>query len=126
MPIARGMDHTGDVTKQERDFWNTKSKAFFGRTAGGTHLQVFNDSRATPALTGRTSFRYQLKYAGGAWSAEKMFYEAGIKNSSPALIEAAPGRFSRDLRPWDQGPLAHPHPLREIRRLRPTLRFLYR
>jgi len=87
-PLARGAGHTGDVTKQGPDFGNTKSKAFFGRTTGGTHLYVFNDSPATPAP------------AGGAWSAEKIFYDAGSKNSYAALIEAAPGGFRAV---WDGG-----------------------
>ena len=40
------------------------------------------------------------KPAGGAWSDEKTFYEARIKNSYPTLIEVAPGEF-RCV--WDSG-----------------------
>ena len=37
---------------------------------------------------------------GGQWSEEKTFYEAGIKNSYPTLIEVAPGDFRAV---WDSG-----------------------
>ena len=40
------------------------------------------------------------KRHGGAWSSEKTFYDAGIKNSYPTLIEVAPGDFRAV---WDSG-----------------------
>jgi hypothetical protein len=79
---------------------------FFGRAADGTHLYVYNDG---PAQRGsapgfphgrRTSLRYKTKPPGGAWSAEKTFFDAGIKNSCPTLIEVAPGDFRAV---WDSG-----------------------
>lgn len=91
---------TWSPAKQEPDLWNAKSKAFFGRTAHGTHLYVYNDGPATPAPTGRMALRYKLKPASGAWGAEKSFYDAGIKNSYPTLIEVAPGDFRAV---WDSG-----------------------
>ncbi len=44
--------------------------------------------------------RYKVKPQSGAWSAEKTFYDAGIKNSYPTLIEVAPGDFRAV---WDSG-----------------------
>jgi len=46
------------------------------------------------------ALRYKLKPAGGGCGAEKTFYDAGIKNSYPTLIEVAPGDFRAV---WDSG-----------------------
>ncbi len=46
------------------------------------------------------ALRYKTKPAGGTWSGEKTFYDAGIKNSYPTLIEVAPGDFRAV---WDSG-----------------------
>ena len=40
----------------------------------------------------------KTKPPGGAWSAEKTFFDAGIKNSYPTLIEVAPGDTVAKLR----------------------------
>ena len=40
------------------------------------------------------------KPAAAAWSGEKTFFDAGIHNSYPTLIETAPGEF-RCV--WDSG-----------------------
>ena len=91
---------TWSPAKQEPDLWNAKSKAFYGRAAFGTHLYVYNDGPASPAPTGRMALRYKLQPAGAAWGGEKTFYDAGIKNSYPTLIEVAPGDFRAV---WDSG-----------------------
>jgi len=86
--------------------YNAKSKGFFGRASDGTHLYVYNDGPAQRDKTaefphgGRTSLRYKTKPPGGAWSAEKTFFDAGIKNSYPTLLEVAPGDFRAV---WDSG-----------------------
>ncbi len=98
--ISQDGGRTWSAAKQESELWNAKSKAFFGKTADGVHVYVYNDGPATPAPTGRTSLRYKTKPSGGAWSAEKTFYDAGIKNSYPTLIEVAPGDFRAV---WDSG-----------------------
>ena len=95
---------------------NAKSKAFFGCTASGTHIYVYNDGPAQRTKTpdfphgGRTSLRYKTQPPGGAWSEPKTFYHAGIKNSYPSLIEVAPDDF-RCV--WDSGtadtPRTHIH-----------------
>lgn len=47
------------------------------------------------------ALRYKLQpTAGGPWGAEKTFYDAGIHNSYPTLIEIAPGDFRAV---WDSG-----------------------
>lgn len=86
--------------KQEPDLWNAKSKAFFGRTTAGVQVYVYNDGPANPAPGGRMALRYKTKPPGGSWSAEKTFFDAGIKNSYPTLIEVAPGDFRAV---WDSG-----------------------
>ncbi len=98
--VSRDGGRTWSPAQPEPDLWNAKSKAFFGRAANGTHLYVYNDGPASPAPTGRMALRYKLKPAGGTWSAEKTFYDAGIKNSYPTLIEVAPGDFRAV---WDSG-----------------------
>jgi hypothetical protein len=98
--VSRDGGHTWSPAKQEPDPWNVKLKAFFGRTEHGTHLYVYNDAPASPAPTGRLALRYKLKPAGGSWGAEKTFYDAGIKNSYPTLIEVAPVDFRAV---WDSG-----------------------
>jgi hypothetical protein len=54
--------------------------------------------------------RYKIKSPGGVWSEEKTFYDAGIKNSYPTLVEVAHGDFRAV---WDSGtadtPRTHIH-----------------
>ena len=56
------------------------------------------------------ALRYKTKAPGGLWSEQKTFYDAGIKNSYPTLIEVAPGDFRAV---WDSGtpdrPRTHIH-----------------
>jgi hypothetical protein len=92
--------HTWSTARPEPELYNAKSKSFFGRAANGTHLYVYNDGPAQPAPGSRTALRYKTKPPGGAWSEERTFFDAGIKNSYPTLIEVAP----RDFRAvWDSG-----------------------
>jgi hypothetical protein len=39
------------------------------------------------------ALRYKAKPASGAWSDERTFFDTGIHNSYPTLIETAPGEF---------------------------------
>ena len=98
--VSRDGGRTWSAAQQESDLWNAKSKGYFGRTAQGVHVYVYNDGPANPAPTGRMALRYKTRPAGGPWSAEKTFYDAGIKNSYPTLIEVAPGEFRAV---WDSG-----------------------
>lgn len=91
--------HTWSVAKEEPELHNAKSKAYYGRAADGTHIYVYNDGPAQ-SEGGRMALRYKTKPRGGAWSAAKTFYDAGIKNSYPTLIEVAPGDFRAV---WDSG-----------------------
>ena len=93
------------------DLHNAKSKGFFGRAADGTHIYVYNDGPPQRVVApgfphgGRTSLRYKIKSAGGKWSEEKTFFDAGIKNSYPTLVEVAPGNFRAV---WDSGTVDTP------------------
>ncbi len=98
--VSRDGGRTWSPARQEPELWNAKSKAFFGRTAHGAHLYVYNDGPAAPAPGSRTALRYKLKPAGGAWGDEQTFFDSGTKNSYPTLIEVAPGEFRAV---WDSG-----------------------
>jgi len=87
---------TWSVAAEETDLWNTVSEAWFGQARGGTQLYVYNDG---PAWS-RMALRYKVKPTAGAWSGEKIFFDAAIHNSYPTLIETAPGEF-RCV--WDSG-----------------------
>lgn len=81
---------------EEPELWNSVSKGHFDRKADGTHLYVYSDG---PAWS-RMALRYKTRPAGGAWSSEKSFFDAGIHNSYPTLVEIAPGEFRAV---WDSG-----------------------
>ena len=99
--VSQDGGRTWSAAKPEPELWNAKSKAFYGRAANGAHLYVYNDGPATPAPGGRMGLRYKVQpTAGGAWSEQKTFYDAGIHNSYPTLIEVAPGDFRAV---WDSG-----------------------
>ena len=104
--VSRDGGRTWRVAKPEPDLHNAKSKAFFGRSSNGTHIYVYSDGPPQGVKTpefpngGRISLRYKTKNPGDTWSEEKTFYDAGIKNSYPTLIEIAPGDF-RCV--WDSG-----------------------
>jgi hypothetical protein len=98
--------HTWSVARPEPDLHNAKSKGYFGQASDGTHIYVYNDGPQQREKTaefpngGRTSLRYKIKAPGGAWSKERNFFDAGIKNSYPTLTEIAAGEF-RCV--WDSG-----------------------
>ncbi len=87
---------TWSVAREEPELWNTVSEAWFGQSQSGTQLYVYNDG---PAFS-RMALRYKVKPAGGAWGVEKTFFDAGIHNSYPTLVEIAPGEFRAV---WDSG-----------------------
>ncbi|UCC97919.1 MAG: exo-alpha-sialidase [Phycisphaerales bacterium] len=114
--LSRDGGRTWTPAQPESALHNAKSKGFFGRTENGTHIYVYNDGPAQRDIApgfphgGRTSLRYKIRPAGGTWSEEKTFFDAGIKNSYPTLIEVAPGDFRAV---WDSGtsdkPRTHIH-----------------
>jgi hypothetical protein len=57
--VSRDGGRTWSPAKQEPELWNAKSKAFFGRTATGVHVYVYNDGPANPAPGGRMALRYK-------------------------------------------------------------------
>lgn len=99
--VSKDGGRTWTPAKQEPELWNARSKGFYGQSANGMHLYVYNDGPAMPAPGGRMALRYKLQPTlGGAWSAEKTFYDSGTHNSYPTLIEIAPGDFRAV---WDSG-----------------------
>jgi hypothetical protein len=109
--VSRDGGATWSTAVPESALHNSKSKGFFGRAGNGTHIYVYNDGPAqrdrAPGFPngGRTSLRYKTKPPGGAWSAEKTFFDASIKNSYPTLVEVAPGDFRAV---WDSGTATTP------------------
>jgi hypothetical protein len=104
--VSRDGGRTWSVATAEDELYNAKSKGFFNRAADGTLIYVYNDGppqrdkAAGFPHGGRTSLRYKIKPPGGGWSEERTFFDAGIKNSYPTLIEVGPGEF-RGV--WDSG-----------------------
>lgn len=105
--VSRDGGRTWSAAVSEPELHNAKAKGYFSHTANGGHVYVYNDGpaqgdRSWPGWPngGRTSLRYKVKEKGGAWSEEKTFYDAGIKNSYPTLVEVAPGDFRAV---WDSG-----------------------
>ena len=109
--VSRDGGHTWSAAQPEPELHNAKAKGFFGRAADGTHIYVYNDGPARREITpefphgGRMSLRYKIKPVGGKWSEEKTFFDAGIKNSYPTLIEVRPGDFRAV---WDSGTAERP------------------
>jgi hypothetical protein len=99
--VSKNGGRTWSPAQQEPELWNAKSKAFYGKAQNGTHLYIYNDGPAMPAPGGRMALRYKLQPTpGGPWAEEKTFFDAGIHNSYPTLIEVAPGDFRAV---WDSG-----------------------
>jgi hypothetical protein len=99
--VSKDGGRTWTAARQEPDLWNSRSKGFYGQTANGTHLYVYNDGPAMPSPMGRMALRYKLQSTpGGPWSDEKTFYDSATHNSYPTLIEIAPGDFRAV---WDSG-----------------------
>jgi hypothetical protein len=97
--VSKDGGRTWTTARQEPDLWNSRSKGFYGQSANGTHLYVYNDGPSMPV--GRMALRYKLQPTpGGPWSDEKNFYDSGTHNSYPTLIEIAPGDFRAV---WDSG-----------------------
>jgi hypothetical protein len=108
--VSRDGGRTWSTAKEEPELYNAKSKGFFGRSENGTHVYVYNDGPAQREPGGRMALRYKTKPSGGTWSEEKTFFDAGIKNSYPTLVEVSPGEFRAV---WDSGtsdtPRTHIH-----------------
>lgn len=114
--ISTDGGHTWSTARQEPDLHNAKAKSYFGRAQNGTHLYVYNDGPAQRTIApgfpngGRVSLRYKIKPPGSRWGKQKTFFDAGIKNSYPTLVEIAPGEFRAV---WDSGtadtPRTHIH-----------------
>jgi hypothetical protein len=94
--------HTWAPARPEPDLPNTVSKAFFGRDALGRHLYVYS---AGPQGE-RAALHYKLKRPGQPWSDARVFFDPGVKNSYPTLLEDAPGRFHAV---WDSSESAARH-----------------
>jgi hypothetical protein len=88
----------------ETQLWNTCSKAYFGKDALGRYLYVYS-----PGAKGeRRALAFQVKERGQDWSAPQVFYDTGVRNSYPTLLEYAPGKF---YAVWDSSFNADEHRL---------------
>ena len=80
----------------EPELFNSVAKGYYGRDARGDEIYVYNDGKAWI----RKSLRYTVRHAGQGWGPERTFFDAGIHNSYPTLLEYAPGNF---YAVWDSG-----------------------
>jgi len=117
--VSKDGGRTWSVAREEPDLHNAKSKGFFvaPRTAC---ISTFTTT-APPSGTRRLSFRTADEchcVTRPSRPAERgvrrgPFFDAGIKNSYPTLLEVAPGDFRAV---WDSGTAdtrAHVHQLRQ-------------
>jgi hypothetical protein len=95
---SRSLDggRTWSVALAEPALYNACAKGFFGRTAAGTEVYVYNDG---PARS-RFALRYKTRPPGKGWSPERTFFDAGTHNSYPTLIEKNAGEY---YAVWDSG-----------------------
>lgn len=77
------------AAQPEPDLHNAVSKAFYGRDAKGRHVYVYN----TGDRAARRGLHYKVKRPGEPWGEARVFFDPGVKNSYPTLIEYAPGEF---------------------------------
>ena len=102
---------TWSVAAPEPELHNAKSKGFYCKTALGHYLYVYNDGPAQRSMApgfpfgGRTSLRYKIRIPRGNWLGERTFFDAGIKNSYPSLVEVSPCDFRAV---WDSGTAEKP------------------
>lgn len=87
---------TWSMSREEPELWNSVAEAWFGPSSTGAQLYVYNDG---PPFS-RMALRYKVRPPDGSWSGERTFFEAGIHNSYPTLLEVAPGEFRAV---WDSG-----------------------
>lgn len=93
---------TWSPAQPEPDLHNAVSKAFFGRDSLGRYVYVYN----TGGRSERRALHYKVKRPGEPWGPARAFYDTGVKNSYPTLIEFAPGQFHCV---WDSSDTADRH-----------------
>ncbi|HVB96427.1 MAG TPA: sialidase family protein [Chloroflexota bacterium] len=87
--ISRDGGHTWDTARPEPALHNATSKAFFSRDGRGHLLYVYS----VGAYGERRGLAYKVKPPGEPWSEARTFFDIGVKNSYPTLLEYAPGHF---------------------------------
>jgi hypothetical protein len=92
--ISKDHGKTWSMAAPEPDLPNFVSKAFFGKDQKGNHIYVYSDQRSRMAL------KFKVRAPGKAWSEERVFFDAGTKNSYPTLVENGPGEWDCV---WDSG-----------------------
>jgi hypothetical protein len=80
----------------EPELFNSVAKGYYGQSALGTEVYVYNDGEAWLPK----ALRYKIRRPGQEWTRERTFFDAGIRNSYPTLLEHAPGEF---YAVWDSG-----------------------
>jgi hypothetical protein len=92
--VSRDGGRTWSLGQPEPALHNTTSKAYYGRSATGVELYVYNVGPRGE----RKALAYKTRRPGEQWSAEKVFFDANVHNSYPTLLEYAPDQF---LCTWD-------------------------
>jgi len=86
---SRDGGRTWSPGRPEPALHNTVSKAYYGRDALGNAVYVYSMG----PYRERRGLGYCVKPPGGDWSAPRTFYDAGVCNSYPTLLELAPSEF---------------------------------
>jgi BNR repeat-like domain len=94
--ISRDAGRTWSTAIAEPELFNSVAKGYYGRSARGDEIYVYNDGKAWV----RKALRYKVRRPSQDWSPERSFFDAGIHNSYPTLLERAPGEF---YAVWDSG-----------------------
>ena len=90
--VSNDGGQTWSTAQPEPALPNHRAKSFFGKSANGGHIYVYNDH------VDRRGLFYKSRSAGGQWSAARTFYHHDNRNSYPTLIEDKPGQW---LAVWD-------------------------
>ena len=83
---------TWSLAKPEPLLYNAGSKGFYGRDSQGRYIYVYS---ANPE---RLPLHYKVQRKTGEWSDTRVFFDGGVRNSYPTLVEETPGVF---LCIWD-------------------------
>ncbi len=87
--VSRDGGHTWSMASPELALHNAASKAFFGRDRRGRAVYVYS----VGPYGERRGLAYKVKRPGQPWSEARAFFDTGVKNSYPTLLEYAPGQF---------------------------------
>jgi hypothetical protein len=87
--VSRDGGRTWSPGQPEPELYNAVSKAYFGKDTDGNHIYVCSVGPAGE----RKGLAYKVRRSGQPWGEERIFYDAGVRNSYPTLLEHKAGHF---------------------------------